>query len=203
PLTKVLLKNGDQLQGVLETEDIEIALDVGPKVKIYQDRIDVIYAREGYVPEGLPTRIKRTAKADKAFRTRLKDRNYGWLGVLIQDVSNRLAKSFGLERPVGALIAKIVSDSPAERAGLQVGDVIIEYNEHTIKSSADLPPLVMRTGVGEVATLKVLREGKAITLKVIVGKLPEELAQNLLEIIERRLAIVVTDLTERQKKSSM
>ncbi|RMD71246.1 MAG: DegQ family serine endoprotease [Gammaproteobacteria bacterium] len=127
----------------------------------------------------------------------------GWLGVLIQDVSRQLAESFGLERPVGALVAKVLPDSPAEKAGLQVGDIIVEYNGHPIERSADLPPLVGRTPVGEVATLKVLRQGKAITLKVTIGKLPEEeklaLAKGPLGIIEKRLAILVTDITPEQK----
>ncbi len=127
----------------------------------------------------------------------------GWLGVLIQDVSRQLAESFGLERPVGALVARVLPKSPAEEAGLKVGDIIIEYNGHPIERSADLPPLVGMTRVGTVATLKVLREGKAITLKVTIGKLPEKeelaLAQGPVGVIEKRLGMLVTDLTPEQK----
>ena len=64
----------------------------------------------------------------------------GWLGVLIQDVTRELAESFGLEKPGGALIAKVVPDSPAEGAGFEVGDVVLSFNEHEVTRSSDLPP---------------------------------------------------------------
>lgn len=98
----------------------------------------------------------------------------GWLGVLIQEVNRDLAESFGLRRPRGALIAEVMPDSPAEKGGLEAGDIVLEYNGEDVQLSSDLPPMVGRTPVGESARLTVLRGGDEITLDVEIGKLPEE-----------------------------
>jgi len=101
----------------------------------------------------------------------------GWLGVLIQEVNRDLAESFGLKRPRGALVAEVMADSPAEKAGLQAGDIVLEYEGEEVTLSSDLPPMVGRTPVGETATMEVMREGEQITLDVEIGKLPEEGAE--------------------------
>lgn len=98
----------------------------------------------------------------------------GWLGVLIQDVTQDLAESFGLERPSGALVAQVMDDSPAAKAGLQPGDVILKYNNDTINVSSTLPPLVGRTRVGDEAKLTILRDGKTRTVKVRIEELPAD-----------------------------
>src|SRR5690554_7029246 len=98
----------------------------------------------------------------------------GWLGVLIQEVNRDLAESFGLRRPRGALIAEVMPDSPAEKGGLEAGDIVLEYNGEDVQLSSDLPPMVGRTPVGESARLTVLRGGDEITLDVEIGKLPED-----------------------------
>ncbi|EON91458.1 serine protease MucD [Marinobacter lipolyticus SM19] len=105
---------------------------------------------------------------DKGFVAR------GWLGVLIQEVNRDLAESFGLKRPRGALIAEVMSGSPAEDAGLEAGDIVLEYDGDSVELSSDLPPMVGRTSVGETATLTVLREGREMELDVEIGKLPEQ-----------------------------
>lgn len=98
----------------------------------------------------------------------------GWLGVLIQEVNRDLAESFGLSRPRGALVAEVLPGSPAEQAGLQAGDIVLEYNGEDISLSSDLPPKVGRTPVGESAVLRVLRGGERIDLDVTIAQLPEE-----------------------------
>lgn len=98
----------------------------------------------------------------------------GWLGVLIQEVNRDLAESFGLNRPRGALIAEVMPDSPAERAGLQAGDIVLEYDGDPVALSADLPPMVGRTAVGEEARMTVLREGRELEIDVEIGRLPED-----------------------------
>lgn len=98
----------------------------------------------------------------------------GWLGVQIQDVTRELAESFGLNRPYGALIAQLSPNSPALQAGLQVGDIIVEYDGQPIEVSSTLPPLVGVTPVGKVVQVKVLREGQTLPVKVKIGQLPEE-----------------------------
>ena len=98
----------------------------------------------------------------------------GWLGVLIQDVTPDLSRSFGLNRPRGALVAKVIPDSPAERQGVKVGDVIMQLNQHEIRTSAELPPLVGSLRAGEVVQLGIMRDGKRQVLQVKIDELPEE-----------------------------
>ncbi len=98
----------------------------------------------------------------------------GWLGVLIQEVNRDLAQSFGLERPRGALVAEVMTDSPAQEAGLQAGDIVLQYEGEAVTMSSDLPPMVGRTPVGETASLRVMRGGDIITVNVEIGRLPEE-----------------------------
>ncbi len=98
----------------------------------------------------------------------------GWLGVYIQEVTRELAESFGMDKPAGALVAKILPESPAEESDIKVGDVILSYNGKEIKNSAALPPMVGRTKVGEVVKLKVMRDGKAKIVKLKIGQLPDK-----------------------------
>lgn len=95
----------------------------------------------------------------------------GWLGVSIQDVDRNLADSFGLDRPRGALIAQVGGDSPAERAGLLSGDVIIQFDDEDIETSADLPHVVGLIAPGTRCEAVVIREGSEIAVEVEVGGL--------------------------------
>ena len=98
----------------------------------------------------------------------------GWLGVYIQEVTRELAESFGIEKPMGALVAKILPDSPAQETDMQVGDIILTYDGKDIDNSAALPPMAGRTKVGEVVKLKVMREGKIKIIKLKIGQLPDK-----------------------------
>jgi len=98
----------------------------------------------------------------------------GWLGVYIQEVTRQLAESFGMDQPRGALVAQVMEDSPAGKAGIKVGDIILKFNGQKIVRSADLPPMVGRTQVGQKAKVEVLRGGKPMTLLVTIGQLPDE-----------------------------
>ena len=95
----------------------------------------------------------------------------GWLGVSIQDVDRNLAESFGLDRPRGALIAQVGRDSPAERAGLQSGDVIITFDGEPIETSADLPHVVGLLAPSSRVEALVVRDGDERRVTVKVGKL--------------------------------
>lgn len=97
----------------------------------------------------------------------------GWLGVLIQRVDRDLAESFSLDRPAGALISQVFSDSPAEEAGLQEGDIILEFDDKKIDLSAELPQVVGMTRPGEVVDVLIVRSGKKQKLKLTVGLLPD------------------------------
>lgn len=98
----------------------------------------------------------------------------GLLGVQIQVVTPDLAKSFGLEKPRGALIAEVNPGSPAEKAGLRRGDIIVEYKGKIIEEMHDLPRLVAHTAPGTTVTLKVLRHGQEKTFRVTIAELKEE-----------------------------
>lgn len=98
----------------------------------------------------------------------------GWLGVQIQEVDRDLAKSFGLDRPMGALIASVDEQGPAARSGIQSGDIVLEFDGHEINRAGDLPPAVGNLRPGNQAYAKVWREGRLMTLTVEVGARPEE-----------------------------
>jgi serine protease Do len=95
----------------------------------------------------------------------------GWLGVGIQNVNGDLAKSFGLEKPAGALVGQVDKAGPASKAGLKPGDVILEFNGRPISQSADLPPLVGETRPGTQVALTVWRDKKSREVKLTVAEL--------------------------------
>jgi len=95
----------------------------------------------------------------------------GRIGVSIQEVSQSLAQSFGLDRPRGALVAQVEDGSPAAKAGLKPGDVLLSVNGRPIDRSAEVPPLVAAVKPGSKATLEVWRDGSSRKLDVTVGAL--------------------------------
>lgn len=130
----------------------------------------------------------------------------GWLGVLIQDVTRELAESFAMEKPHGALVAKVLADSPAADAGIEVGDIIVEYDGAGVAFSSDLPPLVGNSKVNTKVPLEIIRGGKRKTLKVLIAELPEQdkIARagdtDSSPTPSNDMNIVVQDLTAAQRK---
>ena len=98
----------------------------------------------------------------------------GYLGVLIQKVTPEIGESLGMEKSYGALVANVSKDGPADKAGVKVGDVIVEFDGKEVKDSGDLPIIVARTPVDKKVRMKVLRDKKEIALSVAVGELKEE-----------------------------
>src|SRR5687768_1310913 len=98
----------------------------------------------------------------------------GYLGVLIQKVTPEIAESLGMEKSQGALVANVSKDGPAEKAGVKVGDVIVEFDGKEVKDSGDLPIIVARTPVERKVRMKVLRDKKEQQLSVTVGELKDE-----------------------------
>lgn len=98
----------------------------------------------------------------------------GFLGVLIQKVTPEIADSLGLDKAQGALVANVSKDGPADKAGVKVGDVIVEFDGKEVKDSGDLPIIVARTPVDKKVRMKVVREKKEVALGVAVGELKDE-----------------------------
>ncbi|MFC1523149.1 DegQ family serine endoprotease [Thermodesulfobacteriota bacterium] len=98
----------------------------------------------------------------------------GWLGVMIQHVTNDLANQFGLERPIGALVGEVIPGSPADKAGIKSGDIIIEYQGKEVSQMTMLPAMVAQTPVGSKETITLVRNGKRKQINVVIDKLEEE-----------------------------
>jgi serine protease Do len=97
----------------------------------------------------------------------------GYLGVTIQPMTEALAKSFGLKQAEGALVSSVIKGTPAERAGIKRGDVIVSYRGKKVENVSDLPRLVAETPVGQRVTVGLIRDGKRLEVKVKIGKLSE------------------------------
>ena len=150
----------------------------------------------------IPSNVVKTVVAQ------LKDSGYvsrGWLGVLIQNVDQSLAESFGMDRPEGALVSKVTDDSPAKTAGLKTGDVILEFNGQKVGQSSHLPPIVGAVPVGSTVDVKVLRGGSMKTLPVTIAELAEDRqvmrTGSLKTDSDSRLGVVVAPLTGEQRES--
>jgi serine protease Do len=130
----------------------------------------------------------------------------GWLGVQIQDVTRQLAESFGMDRPHGALVAKVIPDGPAEKAGIQIGDIIVEFNGQIIETSGELPPRVGMTPIDEKAKVKIIRQGERQDIAVKIGLLPAQAAQQnsinpaVPDTNVNRIGLAVADLTDEQRQ---
>lgn len=95
-----------------------------------------------------------------------------WLGVQIREVTPELATNNGLDRPKGALVAAVVREGPADKAGLRAGDLIVKFGGTDIKRHDDLPWLASNAGVGENVTVDVLRDGSPVAMRIVLGRLP-------------------------------
>jgi serine protease Do len=124
----------------------------------------------------------------------------GWLGVVVQEVDRALAQSLGMEKAEGALVARVVPDGPAAQAGLRAGDVILSFEGRELPTSSALPPLVGVTDPGTTVSLKVLRDGRLVTIKVQIGTLEGDEAASLGPEPHETLGIVVQPLTPEQRR---
>ncbi|MGI9279577.1 MAG: DegQ family serine endoprotease [Endozoicomonas sp.] len=134
----------------------------------------------------------------------LKEKGYvtrGWLGVAIQEVDRDLAESFGLDKPMGALIGQVVPGGPADKAKLHPGDIITRVNGREIMRSGSLPMAIGVITPGNKATLELIRDGKKKSISVEVGELPDEQGQRAdrpatPDMKKNRLGIQVEELND-------
>ena len=136
--------------------------------------------------------------------TQLKDSgrvDRGWLGVYIQDVDRALAESLGLDKPQGALIAQVEPGSPADKAGLEAGDVVVVFNGRPIVDASDLPHTVGQIKPGVSADAEIIRKGKHRNLKVVVVSRPGD-GSVAARAGQDRLGIEVADLDPQARDSA-
>jgi serine protease Do len=130
----------------------------------------------------------------------------GWLGIAIQELTKDLAESFGMKNTNGALVAGVEKNGPADKGGLEAGDVITKFDGKTIMASADLPRAVGASKPGKVAAVEILRKGSAKTLNIGVGEMPTdsvEATQNnkaAPKAEANKIGLTLKELTAPQKK---
>ncbi len=119
----------------------------------------------------------------------------GGIGVYVQKMTPELAKSFGLEKGEGALVADVIAGGAAESAGIKRGDVILRFNGKEIHEMNELPRVVAATPVGKDVEVEILREGKPLKLKLKVGELKEETPAVAEEKAQVDLGMSVQEIT--------
>jgi serine protease Do len=128
----------------------------------------------------------------------------GRIGVTIQELTRELAESFGLTQANGALISSVEKGGPADKAGLEVSDVILKFDGKTVNSSSDLPRIVASTTPGSKVVAEVWRKGALMQLSVLVAKIPEEAHQAVKTTgdtkgkLVQRLGLVLSELSREQ-----
>lgn len=132
--------------------------------------------------------------------------NRGWLGIVIQELSKELAESFGMKNTNGALVAAVEKSGPADKGGLEAGDVIVKFDGKPIVASSDLPRAVAATKPGKTVSVEVLRKGSQKTLNVAIGEMPTdgtEVAQTSKPSAKpeaNRVGLLLKEATAQQRK---
>ncbi|KFB67520.1 DegQ family serine endoprotease [Candidatus Accumulibacter vicinus] len=131
----------------------------------------------------------------------------GRIGVVIQEVTKELAESFGLSKAQGAAVNAVEKGGPAEKAGIEAGDVILRFDGKTIGSSSDLPRIVGSTKPGSRVTIQIWRKGAIRDVSVVIGEIAEEKVASRSsrsakspDRTANRLGLVVSELTAEQKR---
>lgn len=126
----------------------------------------------------------------------------GWLGVMIQPVSDDLAESFGMENAIGALIADLDPEGPAAQGGLQAGDVILEVNGEEVERSSSLPRLIGKGAPGTEVELTLMRDGEELTESVELGSWPDTEQQSAQagSNNQARLGIMVAEIDDTMRE---
>ncbi|MDX9833776.1 MAG: DegQ family serine endoprotease [Desulfobulbus sp.] len=174
----------------------------GPLLNIHGEAVGMntaIFSRSGgYMGIGFAIPISMAKSIEQQLRTSGKVTR-GWLGIVIQDVDENLAKSFGGKANDGALIAEVADESPAKKSGLLQGDIIMAINETPVTDVGDLRNRIAMTPPNTALTLRVLRDGKERDLAVTVGEQPADItsiAKKMNSTTLDKMGLTLQDLTE-------
>ena len=202
----VVSAKGRSRLGITEYEDyiqtdaaINPGNSGGPLINIHGEAIGInsaIFSRSGgYMGIGFAIPINM-AKAVKDQLIKNGKVIRGWLGVVIQELDEDLAKSFGLSKKEGVLIAEVADNSPAKKAGLKSGDIILKMNGHKVYDIGELRNKIALTLPGTKVTFDILREGKHKKVTVTIEEKPGSatLAMNKHGLL-KKLGLTVQDLT--------
>ena len=168
--------NGPVYQEFLQTDAaVNPGNSGGPLVDIEGKLVGITTAIVGQRFQGIsfaiPSEIAQQVYKDLKAKGSV---SRGWLGVQLDSLDAAVAKKLGLKEVKGALVVDIVAGSPAEKAGIQAGDVILEWNGQEVVDGAELPLLVARTGIGKTVKVVVFRGGQQVSLDVTVGERPSD-----------------------------
>jgi len=125
----------------------------------------------------------------------------GWLGVMIQKITPELKQKLDLKDERGALVADVTSGGPAEKAGIQRGDVIVTFDGKEIKEMSELPYVVASTPVGKSVAVEVIRKGKKKSFEVKIAELKEDKEAPVVAEAKPKLGMTVEDLTPELAKN--
>ena len=124
-----------------------------------------------------------------------------YLGVMLQDIDRNLAEAYKLSKPEGALVTETSKGTPADRAGLKAGDIILKYNNQNITRTTDLINLINRTPVGQTVELSVLRDGRTVNVRPTLMSAPDDTpaADSASEQMTPKLGLQLRDLADSEK----
>lgn len=125
----------------------------------------------------------------------------GWIGVTVQSVDKELAEYYGLKNEAGAMVAEVLPDYPAQKAGMLAGDIIISVNGVEIKDTKQLTSEIAKVKPGQTAEVGIIREGKAQTLKIVTENRPDTLtAADKTPVSENAIGVKISELTPELKQ---
>jgi len=178
----------------------------GPLLNIHGEAVGMntaIFSRSGgYMGIGFAIPINMAKSIEQQLRNTGKVTR-GWLGILIQDVNEDLAKSFGLKESGGALISEVTEGSPAQKSGLLQGDIIVSINETPITDVADLRNRIAMFAPNTELNLRILRDGREKELVVRVGEQPADMAsigKKMSATTLSEMGLTLQDLTDEVAK---
>ena len=202
---------GDYLPFIQTDVAINPGNSGGPLINMRGEVVGInsqIYSRSGgFMGISFAIPIDEAVRVSDQLRTSGRVQR-GRLGVQIDQVSKEVAESIGLSKPQGALVRNVEAGSPAEKAGLEAGDIILKFDGKAIEKSADLPRLVGNTRPGTRSTLTVWRRGAQRELSITVGEFEPDRPMAKASTPEKPaapvavspLGLTLTDLTDAQKR---